>query len=110
MQPSPNNMCGARPTCNERRASNGTPMRDLRLAVLALRATPIVSVVAILSLALGIGANTAVFSLVNSLLLQSLPVRQPQQLVMLSDGINGDPQSWTYPIWNQVRTRPQLFD
>ena len=49
-------------------------MSDLRFAVRALRATPVVSVVAALSLALGIGANTAMFSLVNSLLLRSLPV------------------------------------
>ena len=49
-------------------------MHDLRLAVRALRATPVVSLVAALSLALGIGANTAIFSLVNSLLLRALPV------------------------------------
>ena len=49
-------------------------MSDFRLAIRALRATPVVSVVAALSLALGIGANTAIFSLVNSLLLRALPV------------------------------------
>ncbi len=59
-------------------------MHDLRLAVRALRATPIVTAVAILSLALGIGANTAIFSLVNSLLLRSLPVANPQRLVTVS--------------------------
>src|SRR6266699_2732712 len=85
-------------------------MQDLRLAFRALRATPVVSIVAVLSLALGIGANTAIYSLVNSLLLRSLPVRQPQQLAMLSDGVNQDAQSWTYPIWDQIRTRPQLVD
>src|SRR5262249_25050686 len=77
---------------------------DMRLAVRQLRASPIVSAVAILSLALGIGANTAIFSIVNSLLLRPLPVREPGQLVTLTDG------SWTNPIWEQVRDRRELFD
>src|ERR1700722_1694949 len=54
--------------------------QDLRLAVRTLLASRIVSIVAVLSLALGIGANTAIFSLVNSLLLRTLPVRDPLQL------------------------------
>jgi len=55
-------------------------LQDLRFAVRALRATPVVSIVAILSLALGIGANTAIFSLVDSLILRSLPVADPLRL------------------------------
>src|SRR6059036_3451074 len=85
-------------------------MHDLRLAVRALRTAPVVSFVAILSLALGIGANTAIFSLVNSLLLRALPVKQPQRLGMLGEASAGGQQSWTYPIWDQFRQRPQLFD
>jgi len=77
---------------------------DVRLAVRQLRASPLVSAVAILSLALGIGANTAIFSIVNSLLLRPLPVRQPQQLVTLTQG------GWTNPIWEQIRDRTGLFD
>ena len=59
-------------------------MSDLRLALRALRSTPVVSSVAMLSLALGIGANTAIFSLVDALLLRPLPVRTPDRLVTIS--------------------------
>jgi predicted permease len=77
-------------------------MQDLRLAVRALRATPVVTTVAVLSLALGIGANTAMFSLVDSLILRALPVRQPQRLAILTDQA---PQAewWTNPIWEAIR-------
>ena len=84
-------------------------MADLRDAWRAIRATPIVSAVAILSLALGIGANTAIFSIVNTLMLRSLPVREPQQLVQVLTG----PQrtSWTNPLWEELRDRhSQVFD
>ena len=74
-------------------------MSDVRDALRALRATPVISAVAILSLALGIGANTAIFSIVDSLMLRSLPVKEPQRLVLLTDG------SWTNPIWEQIRNR-----
>ena len=84
--------------------------QDLRLAFRTLRATPVVTFVAVLSLALGIGANTAMFSLVNSLLLRSLPVKDPARLVLLrSHEPEGYPE-WSYPVWNEIRQRPQLFD
>ena len=78
--------------------------RDLRLAWRSLRATPVVSAVAILSLALGIGANTAIFSIVNSLLLRALPVAQPEQLAILRGQA-----AWTNPIWEELRGRSDLF-
>ena len=84
-------------------------MNDLRSAIRSLGATPVVSLVAILSLALGIGANTAIFSVVDSLLLRTLPVKAPQQLVQLVDASTDPQRSWTYPIWDQIRQRPQLF-
>jgi hypothetical protein len=59
-------------------------MRNVRLAFRTLFKTPFVTIVAILSLALGIGANTAIFSLFDEMLLRSLPVRDPGQLVNLS--------------------------
>ena len=71
---------------------------DIRDALRSLRANPIVTLVAVVSLALGIGANAALFSILNSLILKTLPVREPSQLVVI-DG------SWTNPIWEQIRER-----
>jgi predicted permease len=83
-------------------------MHDLRLAIRTLRATPIITAVAILSLALGIGANTALFSLVDTLILRALPVREPQRLAIVTDRA---PQAewWTNPIWEAIRDK-RLFD
>ena len=84
-------------------------MHDIRLAFRSLKATPVVSLVAILSLALGIGANTAIFSIVNSLLLRTLPVADPSRLALVSS-INGytlSGDSWTYAIWDNLRERSQ---
>jgi predicted permease len=84
-------------------------MPVLRDAFRSLRAAPVVTGVAILSLALGIGANTAMFSILDSLLLRSLPVKDPERLAMvgiLPDGRN----SWTNPIWEAIRDRPELDD
>jgi predicted permease len=84
-------------------------MTDMRDALRALKATPVVSAVAILSLALGIGANTAIFSLVNALMLRTLPVKEPQQLVQVL--ASPTRASWTNPLWEQLRERDrQLFD
>jgi predicted permease len=66
-------------------------MNDLKLAIRQLRKSPGFTAVAVVSLALGIGANTAIFSLVNEFLLRSLPVRNPEELVLfrLTEGIRG---------------------
>ena len=60
-------------------------MRNLKFAFRTLFNTPFVTAVAVLSLALGIGANAAIFSLFHQILLQPLPVRAPQQLVNLGN-------------------------
>jgi predicted lysophospholipase L1 biosynthesis ABC-type transport system permease subunit len=60
-----------------------TTMSDLRLAIRGLRRSPLFATVAILSLALGIGANTAIFTLIDQILLRKLPVAAPEELVML---------------------------
>jgi len=83
-------------------------MNDLKDAFRTLKATPIVTLVAILSLALGIGANTSIFSILDSLMLRSLPVKEPGRLAVVGTDRGND--SWTYPIWEQIRDRADLFD
>ena len=83
-------------------------LQDVRYALSALRSSPGFAATAILSLALGIGANTAIFSLINAVILKTLPVSHPEQLVELGmkteDGL-----SFTNPIWEQVRDRQDVF-
>src|SRR5262245_25825264 len=85
-------------------------MHDLRDAVRALRASPLLSVAAIVSLALGIGATTAIFSIFNSLLLKPLPVRDPETLIALASDRPGEDAAMTYPIWSAVRDSNALND
>jgi putative ABC transport system permease protein len=82
----------------------------LRLAIRSLRATPVVTAVAILSLALGIGANTAIFSLINSLLLRPLPVERPDRLVAVSIGnASIEASDVGYSTFDQIRRHPDGF-
>ncbi len=84
-----------------------TLFQDTRYALRSLRANPGFAVTAILSLALGIGANTAIFSILNAVMLRSLPVEDPQRLVQLDCPKSGD--NFTNPIWEQVRDHQQAF-
>jgi putative ABC transport system permease protein len=77
----------------------------LRDAFRAARNTPVVSSVAVLSLALGIGANTSTFSILNSLLLKPLPVREPNELVVVDSAGPGEWYGVGYPIWREIRDR-----
>jgi putative ABC transport system permease protein len=78
--------------------------RDLRFAIRQMRQTPIVSGVALLSLALGIGANVAIFSLVNALILKQLPVNDPDRLVIVGlERPMGTDTAVTNPIWEYMR-------
>src|SRR4051812_44411160 len=81
-------------------------MSNLKDGFRALTATPIVSLVAILSLALGIGANTAIFSILDSLMLRTLPVREPQRLVAIA--AEGEDVLLDYRVWIALRDRDLL--
>ena len=90
-------------------------MQALRMAIRALRATPVVSLVVIATLGLGIGANTAIFTVVNSLLLRTLPVPAPDRLVTISSdyalahGFKAG-AGWNYQMWKRLQTMPPLFE
>jgi predicted permease len=71
--------------------------QDIRYAIRTLRRTLAFTAVAVLSLALGIGANTAIFSLVDTLMLRRLPVREPQSLVELLRRFPGEPDLNAFP-------------
>src|SRR5579864_4132560 len=87
---------------------------DLRFALRTLAKSPIFAAVAVFSLALGIGANTAIFSLLDQILLRLLPVKQPDQLVLLSMrgrhyGSNWGGNAISYPMYRDFQDRNQVF-
>ena len=79
--------------------------QNLRYTIRVLGKNPGFTAVAILSLALGIGANTAIFTLINALLLRDLPVRHPEQLAMLRHP-PGEQDSTLLSHVSRTRTRP----
>jgi len=82
-------------------------LQDLRYAIRSLRSGPAFAAVAILSLALGIGANTAIFSLIDSVMLKFLPVNHPEELVQV--WVDENSGKYTNPIWEQIRDRQDVF-
>ncbi len=89
-----------------------TLWQDTRYALRMMRRSPGFTAVAVLSLALGIGANTAIFSLINTLMLRMLPVEQPQRLVELLQKYPGEPRGngyWSRPSFEHFRDHNHVF-
>ena len=89
-----------------------TAWADLRFAARGLRRSPLFATVAILSLALGIGANTAIFTLIDQILLRKLPVKNPDELVMLfqrgsHNGSNMGQRMHSYPIYQDYQKKAE---
>jgi predicted permease len=95
-----------------------TLVRDTRYGARQLVKTPVFLTVAVLSLALGIGVNTAIFTLIDAVMLQSLPVRDPGGLVLFYDGISTGVYSgdgfgkdiFSHPSWEYLKTHNDSFD
>ena len=95
-----------------------TLLHDVRYGLRQLRKAPVFVAVAVLSLALGIGANTAIFTLINAVMLQSLPVRDPGRLVLFFNGLSTGVYSGddfrsdflSYPSWQYLKQHNESFE
>lgn len=82
---------------------------DLCYALRMMRKTPATTTIAVMSLALGIGANTAIFSLVDAMLLRLLPVKSPQELYLVAANPARPNTSWNYPDYSAFRDHNTSF-
>src|SRR5580658_5475441 len=80
---------------------------DLRAGLRTFRHNPAFAAILILTLALGIGANTAIFSLIDAVMLLSVPVSHPEQLVQVR--MDAEDSLLTNPVWEQLRDRQDVF-
>jgi len=85
---------------------------DIRFAVRGLLRSPLFAIVAVLSLTLGIGANTAIFTLIDQVILRKLPIARPDELVMLyqqgaHNVSNMGQRMHSYPMYQQVQKQAE---
>ena len=84
--------------------------RDIRYSFRLFARQRTFAFVIVGTLALGIGANTAIFSIVDGLFLRTLPIVHPERLVQLVSAAPSEQQSWTYPIWHEIQRYGDRFD
>ncbi|HEX4170687.1 MAG TPA: ABC transporter permease, partial [Bryobacteraceae bacterium] len=111
---------GVKEECRDTRGTRWVEnaAQDIRFTFRSLRGSPSFAVVAVLCLALGIGANTAIFSVMDALMIRTLPVKQPQQLALLGEGHavgsndgfpKSEPDLFSWPFYQELRAHSAVF-